>query len=289
MGSTSYSYENRSVRSANLGYFSKSTDEIFTQSRERKVHESMLPFGIKFREARDSENHPNTVPIIAGLDLTGSMGKIPHELVKEGLPTLMSTLIQKGIPDATLCFIGVGDHETDRGPLQIGQFESGDAELDMWLTRTWLEGGGGGNGGESYLLAWYFAAFHTKTDAWDKRKEKGFLFTIGDEPNLHNLPVSAIRELIGEGQSSYTASKLLELAQEKWNVFHIVVHHSAQADRSIEGWKNVLGQNCIVVNDAQDVPKTIAQIVLDNTPKGKVGISENLFGVPEKPKEEEIL
>jgi hypothetical protein len=138
-------------------------DTVFEQNRKRKIHESMDPKTIKLREARDSAEHPNVFPVILGLDLTGSMGSIPVYLIREGLPHIMGKLIQKGFNDASLLFVGVGDHENDDAPLQVGQFESGDDELDTWLTRTWVEGGGGGNAGESYLLAWYFAAKPTIT------------------------------------------------------------------------------------------------------------------------------
>src|SRR3972149_10705788 len=169
MGGGSYNLSSRSVRSKSFGYMDKSRDEIFTQSKEKKIHESMNPKGVSLRECCDSEAHPDATAIQLYMDVTGSMGHIPHELIKEGLPTLMGALIQNGVPDASLMFGAIGDHECDRFPLQIGQFESGDAELDMWLTRSYLEGGGGGNTGESYLLAWYFAANHIKTDAFDKR------------------------------------------------------------------------------------------------------------------------
>jgi hypothetical protein len=71
-----------------------------------------------------------------------------------------------------------------------------------------------GNAGESYLLAWYFAAFHTRTDAFEKRNQKGILFTVGDEPCLKVLPASAIREIMGTGQQTYTHYELLEEAQK---------------------------------------------------------------------------
>ena len=86
-------------RARKMGYASKSAGEIFTQNAKRKAHESMNPNGITFREARDSEVHPNTVPIFLGLDVTGSMGHIPHELIKDGLPKLMGGIIQGGVPD----------------------------------------------------------------------------------------------------------------------------------------------------------------------------------------------
>lgn len=267
MGNSSYSVSNRSTRSFHEGYFSKSVDEIFTQNVERKIHESMNPKGVLFRDCRDSELHPNATPIQLYLDVTGSMGHIPHEMIKNGLPTLMGTLTQNGVPDAALMFGAIGDHECDRVPLQIGQFESGDAELDMWLTRSYLEGGGGGNLGESYLLAWYFAAHHVKTDAFDKRKQKGFVFTIGDEPCLKNLPVSAIKGIMGDtavGQANFTAEELLAAAQAKNHVFHIHINHGSRAcDPS---WKQILGTNLIEITDHTTVAKVISDIILSTKP-----------------------
>jgi hypothetical protein len=245
MGYTSYSEENRSFRAKSSGYHTKSVNEIFTQNTLRKLHESMSPKGLVKRECFDSPNHPNTIPIILALDHTGSMGRIPHDLVKDGLPKLMSNLIQKGAKDASLCFIAVGDHEYDSAPLQIGQFESGDAELDLWLTRTYLEGGGGGNSGESYLLAWYFGAFHTKLDSFDKRNKRGFLITIGDEPCLKNLPSNVITSITGTpSQKKDSDTELLQEAQRMYNVFHIHVMHSRGAEYSLPYWQNLLGQNC---------------------------------------------
>lgn len=261
MGSTRYDMDARYGRARKEGYASKSASEIFTQNAKRMAHESMNPKGISFRESRDSAVHPNSVPIILGLDVTGSMGHIPHELIKEGLPKLMGGIIQGGVPDPALLFLGIGDHECDGYPLQVGQFESGDEELDMWLTRTYIESGGGGNAGESYLLAWYFAAFHTRTDAFEKRNQKGLLFTVGDEPCLKTLPASAIREIMGTGQQTFTHNELLKEAQKKYEVFHISVLHSDGAMRADKGWKDLLGQNCLSIEDYRGVPNVIKEIV----------------------------
>lgn len=261
MGGTRYNVGARDARAKKEGYGFKSASEIFTQNAKGTAHESMNPNGILFREARDSSVHPNTVPIILGLDVTGSMGHIPHELIKEGLPKLMGGIIQGGVPDPALLFLGIGDHECDRFPLQVGQFESGDEELDMWLTRTYIESGGGGNAGESYLLAWYFAAFHTKTDAFEKRNQKGLLFTVGDEPGLKTLPASAIKEIMGAGQQTYTHLELLAAAQKRYEVYHISVLHSDQAVRADVEWKELLGQNCLSTQDHKEIPNMIKNII----------------------------
>ncbi|MGB6153562.1 MAG: hypothetical protein WBG48_16395 [Pricia sp.] len=268
MGGTRYNLDARFTRAKSAGYASKSVNDIFAQNRERKAHEAMNPNGISFREARDSEVHPNSVPIILGLDVTGSMGHIPHDLVKDGLPKLMGGIIENGVPDAALLFLGIGDHECDGYPLQVGQFESGDKELDMWLTRTYIESGGGGNGGESYLLAWYFAAFHTKTDAFEKRNQKGLLFTVGDEPNLKILSGSAIKEIMGSGQQSYTDLELLAEARKRYEVYHINLLHSGIAEAADSGWKEVLGENCISVKDYKTVPDVIKSIICEKHASG---------------------
>ena len=261
MGHTSYDCSSRTLRAAASGYATKAVGDIFTQQKERRIHKDMDPKGITIRESRDSEAHPNVLPVILALDVTGSMGHIPHNLIKDGLPKLMGGLIQKGA-DVSLLFLGIGDHECDRVPLQAGQFESGDAELDLWLTRTYLESGGGGNAGESYLLAWHFANHYVSTDAWEKRGQKPFLFTVGDEPNLKNLPASALSEIYDKTLESTTADALLEEVRKKFRVYHLHVTHSYQAEHCLAGWKQVLGENCIEVKDYRDIPGMITKIVV---------------------------
>lgn len=268
MGYSSYSTSNRLASASTAGYFTKSVDQIFTQNIERKAHVDMTSRGVVLRESNDSEAHPNTVPIQLYLDVTGSMGHIPHEMIKDGLPTLVGTLIQNGVEDPALMFGAIGDHECDTEPLQVAQFESGDAELDMWLTRTYLESGGGGNSGESYLLAWYFAAFHTRTDAWDKRNQKGFVFTIGDEPNLSSLPMSAVKSIMGNaahGQATYSAGELLAAAQKKNHVYHIFLEHGYRGGSAIDTWRQTLGENLIVVKDYTTISKVISDIILSHS------------------------
>ncbi|MCK9430021.1 MAG: hypothetical protein M0R17_08460 [Candidatus Omnitrophica bacterium] len=269
MGYSSYSTSNRKLRSTTDGYTTKGINEIFTQNVERKIHKLMDPSGISKRECCDSDAHPFTIPVQLYLDVTGSMGMIPHELIKEGLPKLIGSLIQNGLKDIALLFGAIGDHECDNYPLQIAQFESGDAELDMWLTRTYLEGGGGGNVGESYLLAWYFASNHIKIDSFDKRKQKGFIFTVGDEPCLNHLPMSAVKEIMGDtavGQATYSKEELLAAAQIQNNVYHIHINHSGcRYDKCIDSWKQLLGQNLIVIDDYHSLSKVISDIIISHS------------------------
>ena len=240
---------------------------------------------VEFRECRDSINHPNTIPIVLALDVTGSMGSIPRQLIADGLPTLMSSIIQGGLSDAALLFLAIGDHECDRYPVQVAQFESGDAELDMWLTRTYLEGGGGGNQGESYPLAWEFAAARVESDAWDKRQAKGFVFTIGDEPFLKQFPASALREIYGSNrpqQATLTAEDMFEAASKKFNVYHISLEHSYRTADSM--WTQLLGPNHVIIMDYNEVASTIAQIILEKSKQ--IQGSLNLFTEQDVKKEE---
>ena len=264
MGGGFYSVGARSDRATEKGYATKAVHEIFSN---RQVSKEMTSVGIEVRESRDSDEHPISVPIVLALDVTGSMGMVPHQLVKDGLPKIMGNIIQHGTPHPQLCFLAIGDHECDRSPLQAGQFESSDELLDKWLTEVYLEGGGGGNNGESYLLAWYFAAAHTAIDSWEKRQQKGFLFTIGDEPTLKDIPGSALTKIMGGGQhQDLTAAELLERARAKYNVYHIHTKETFSGSRQsvIDGWKQLMGDNCIVVESHQEIPNVISKIVAEN-------------------------
>lgn len=264
MGGGSYSSVHYMSMSNERGYDKKSAREIFTADH---INNAMNPYGVKIRESRDSDEHPESLAIIIALDVTGSMGSVPHHLVKEGLPHAMDGIMKAGIEHPQVLFLGIGDHVWDSSPLQVGQFESSDELLMKWLTDVYLEGGGGGNDGESYLLAWYFAGYHTSIDCFEKRKKKGFLFTIGDEPNLQNVDKAKMEEIMGEGQQQpYSAAELLEKAKEMYDVYHIIIRETYSGSRQsvVDGWKQLMGDHAVEVQSHAQVAEIIAEIVAKN-------------------------
>ena len=224
------------------------------------------------RESRDSNEHPETTPIIIALDVTGSMRRTPHEMIKDNFPKLMDALMQLGVKDPQLLFMAVGDHEYDRYPIQVGQFESDTEKIVNSLEEFVLEGGGGGNAGESYLLAHIIAGYHTETDSWFKRHKKGYLFTIGDEPNLHGISGRALEDFLGYQHPANPISEeeAVKKAQEQYNVYHIHVTNGSYGTRIAPGWKNLLGQN-VLTCDSHNVHNVIAEAIKQH---------EDLTGIP---------
>lgn len=144
-------------------------------------------------------------------------------------------------------------------PLQIGQFES-DNRVDDTLDNIYLEGYGGGNGGESQALVWYYMANHTVTDAWEKRNKKGYLFLIGDEVSLTPHPSQLVRLLgIEEPKGSLKLEDLAQAVQEKWEVFILLIdNNSARWQHSHEFYARLFGDDHVVVVENQD---TIAETI----------------------------
>lgn len=242
-------------------YSTKTRDQIFKQ---RGLHKDMDPKGITFRESRDSIAHPNSIAIAVNVDVTGSMGSIPEFLIKEKLGKLMNTLISHGVPDAHVLFGGIGDQYSDKAPLQVGQFEAGTDELDECLTKIYLEGNGGGQNKESYSLAWLMAARHTSIDCFEKRNQKGFLFTIGDEGVHDILEKEFLTELLGyEVSENISAKQLLSEAQRMYNVFHLHITETSTGRKQsiIDSWKSLLGERAIMVDDYNNLSEIIATTV----------------------------
>jgi hypothetical protein len=246
-------------------YSTKSTDDIFTNNKTRTIDNEMNPKNLSVREARDSDAHPQSLAIMINLDVTGSMGRIPDIIVREKLGNLMNTLIDHNVKDAAVLFNAIGDHVEDKYPLQVGQFESGTQELNKWLTSTFIESGGGGQNRESYLLAWLVAGRHTSIDCFEKRGQKGFLFTIGDEACWNKLDKSSLTEIMGydENGEGLSDKQLLTEAQRMYNVFHIHVQQGSYRDdpEILKYWKDLLGERLILLDDYDKISEVIATTV----------------------------
>jgi hypothetical protein len=254
------------VRSDSMKTAEYATKSLYETFSKRNIDNAMNPCGIDVRESRDSDEHPNSLAIIIALDVTGSMGSVPHFLIKEGLPDIMGRIIEAGIPDPQVLFLGIGDHLVDQAPLQVGQFESNDKLLDHWLESVYLEGGGGGNGGESYHLAWMFGAHCTSIDCMEKRDVKGIIFTIGDEPVHPMLHAADMKKIMGQDFSipESSAAELLEAASEKYDVFHINICQTLTGSRSevAAGWRELIGNNLLMARQREDVAKIIADTII---------------------------
>lgn len=229
------------------------------------IKPSLDPKGVKVRESRDSDNHPESNAIGVLFDVTGSMGGIPVDFAQHKLGGLMSMLLTKGVIDHPQILIGaIGDSYSDRAPLQVGQFESG-IEMDTCLTDIYIEGGGGGQMSESYGLAHYFFARHTSIDCWEKRGKKGYLFTLGDEKTHPTIKRSEAESVFGDTlQEDVRVSDLIRECESRYNVFHIVVGGTSSHGNDPEvmaSWKELLGERVLKLEKPSDVCELIAATI----------------------------
>lgn len=239
--------------------------EVFTQVN---VHALMDPKGVSLRESRDSEIHPNSVPIVFALDVTGSMRHIPKSIARDELPTFMQEVLNRGVEDPQIMFLAVGDANTDNSPIQVGQYESAAQQMDQWLTMCHLEGGGGGNGGESYELAAYFLARHTETDSFEKRGRKGYVFFTGDDYAFPLVSASQVRRLFGDSlQEDIRTTDIFAELRKKYEVFFLIPRGHGE-DGLDEAWRVLLGDHVVRMESEGDTCLVTAAIVALN--EGKV-------------------
>ena len=258
MGSGSWTSSSWSSYTTSRGYTdTSSVSELYTS---RRMKDEFDPKGVTFRESCDSVEHPNSTPIILGLDVTGSMSSVLETVSKRLGDTITEIMDRKPVKDPQVMFAAFGDAVYDDSPLQVTQFES-DIRIAEQLNDIYFERGGGGNGGESYALPWYFAARHTKIDSFDKHNKKGFIFTVGDECCLDVLTKDQIKEFIGDDvQADITAEEILTEVSRKYEVYHLIVdpvpHQPVQT-----AWKKLLGKNCVNVENIEKIPEVIVSIL----------------------------
>ena len=223
---------------------------------------------IKLRESRDNPDSPRSTPVIIGFDVTASMGYLAKEIATNSLNNMISQILaNKAVTDPQVLCAAIGDVKSDKYPLQVTQFES-DIRMVRQLMTLCLEGGGGGNDGESYNLLWYFASRHTSTDCHEKRHEKGLLITIGDDKCHADLSRSEIFNAFGDNVP-YTVSneELIREVSLKYDIFHLYIENGTARDKEVFSyWNDLLPGRSAPINkkDISLLSDLIVAIMLVN-------------------------
>ena len=208
--------------SRNLG----SGDNVFANNHLQDKYNSKF---IEKRESFDSEDSPESTPVILGFDCTGSMGWLANEIAQNSLnETITKILSTKVVTAPHMMCAAFADYNY---PLQVTQFEA-DIRVVEQLLELYLYGG---NRYSYDALLWYFAAKHTKTDCWEKRKKKGILIGIGDEVcgrDKYVIPAATIKQVFDDDiDHELSEDDIWNDASQKYEIVHIVVGN----ERRVEG------------------------------------------------------
>lgn len=231
--------------------------------KARRLHQDLNPRGI-MRECLDTEEHPNTIPVILALDVTGSMGSAATQVSKKLGQIMEEIYSSDSVRDVEFCIMAIGDLYCDDAPVQISQFES-DIRIAEHLDKVWFESGGGGNAWESYTAAWYMGMNHCKLDCW-KRGKRGIIITMGDERLNPYLQKNGLAQFIGDNvQADVETAELYSQASQKFDIHHISVDDPASsysrynANGGIDMSWALLGENYHVssVNGLQNMIASI--------------------------------
>jgi hypothetical protein len=267
LGNSRWSNDDYQSYASTTQYRTASRAEVFSHKVDEKLDPRNVKvgkgerLGLQLRESIISDANPHPTPIILGLDVTGSMGQIAEQIAKEELPKLMTGIHEtNAVSDPHVMFMAIDDvFAQGHGALQVSYFEP-DLRIVEQLRKLWLVGNGGGNGSESYDLAWYFAGKYTYLEGYEKLGRKGFLFTFGDEPApFRTVDRDNLETIFGPGNyEDATPAASLKSAQAKFDVFHIVVEHGHSSRDVRESWTQLLGNNAIFLRN----PKYLTEVVL---------------------------
>lgn len=268
---TACAYDTYTKATYNVSADAIATANFATQDfyRSRSLADVLNAKG-KIRECLDSDEHPNSYPIILALDVTGSMGSAATEAGKKLGEIMSSIYANDAITDPEFCVMAIGDLVYDDAPIQMSQFES-DIRIAEQLDKVYFEGGGGGNSYESYTMAWYMGLRHAKLDCWE-RNAKGLIITLGDEKINPYLPKNGIQNYAGDTiQADIETNDLYKEVCEKYEVYHISVNDirssyrwNNQQDAVDKSWINVIGEDHYRVSNLENLADTIISIITEH-------------------------
>lgn len=239
----------------------------------------MDPAKWALRESRDSDDNPNSTAIMLFTDVTGSMGHLSQEILS-AMDTVCTELYdRKPVTDPHIMTGAIGDAYYDSAPIQASQFEA-DIRIAEQTRRLYIEHGGGGNYGESYALPWLLASDKTSIDCFEKRGQKGFLFTVGDEPLLgaerlkshggssHSTPWAVTKDQAKEFldldlEKDYTAEEIFGMASRQWEIIHICVSGDDSPYRPgvMSSFGEILGDRLLFLQDTALLPELIVSSI----------------------------
>ena len=233
---------------------SSSTQEMF---RNRNFKDIYNPLYINMRESCDSEDSPESTPIIIAFDNTGSMGFLAKEIAAHALNKTATNIYDKKpvTNPHIMCaaFVSPSDRVIDNySSLQVTQFEADIRIVEQLMD---LVVNYGGNRYSYDNLVWYFAAKHTSIDSFNKRNKKGFMFCCGDEIcglDKDILTKAQIKAVFGDDvDSNFSLKELYEIASEKYEIIHIVTNNRRNNKQSFLSWNEFM-------------PGRVAEISSDN-------------------------
>lgn len=278
---TTYTSNVRAARASGRSTFHYS-DSIRSGTKAAKPHDLLDPLikagpaspfaGKVMREVTISDEHPTPTPIAVMLDVTGS-NYAAAQAVHAKLPQLFGLLQRKGYVEDPQVLIGaIGDANSDRVPLQVGQFES-DNRIDQMLEAMYLEGNGGGQACETYELGAYFLARHTYLESWHKQGRKGYAIFIGDElpydmvkrdyGGLYGPQRHTLESLTGDTlEADVSTKQIFKELQEQYEVFFLFQEQGAYSEATVlPAWRKLLGENALTLRDPNTVCEFIAGLL----------------------------
>lgn len=241
----------------------KPASAIFTSHH---MADEFNPAKFALRESRDA-GKGMPVPFMIGSDVTGSMGKVADHVLRHSLHKTVTELFERGVvPDPQVLLAAIGDAESDDAPLQVGQFEGNVLLAAAQAEKFWIEGGGGANAGESYLMLPLLAAMKTSTDAAEIHHRKGYVFTIGDEPPLDGVTRAQAAKFLGlDLQANLSGRDIVEMVSRNWHYFHIVLINEGACkysrSRVLETWNRILPGNTIELQALDNLAETIVSLI----------------------------
>ena len=197
-----------------------------------------------------------TRPLMIFSDVTGSMGRWPA-IMFEKLPYLDHEIRQYLGEDAETSFCAVGDHISDKYPLQVNEFATG-VQLAESLKKLVIEGNGGGQIMESYLVGALYCLFNVELSP---TQNKPIVIFIGDESNHPYVTRDQARDLgISFEEDRFSCQEIFSKLKEKFSPYIILKpYDSSSVSREVERhWLSLLGEDRIV---KLDKPERVVDVI----------------------------